>query len=339
MAVRPAPASDLARLVRDLSLDDVLRRESAIARLAIIGAPAIDPAAALARRAAAPPIARVAALQTLAAIRTAKVIEVARDLIGDADDAVAAEALGCLRDWLDAAEPASTAAFDVLAAVVVDRAAPAERRRQAFASLGALPAKVLKPLREALARDVALPILNRATSQARPEMPSLEDLLARGFDGDCGDVETVVKTLGLETRLATIKRAVDAVREREKRSVDAAEQDRWRHVRGVLHHTLAERRSRIALYDLRETLDRTDGPLPVGFLAAASAVGDATCLEPIAHAWMRARKSDRWWREHLADAFRVIVRRDAITRRHETLRRILHRWPDTGVLVAAARKS
>jgi hypothetical protein len=47
---------------------------------------------------------------------------------------------------------------------------------------------------------------------------------------------------------------------------------------------------------------------------------------------------DRWWREHLAEAFRAIVAREALTRRHPALKLILERWPSTGVLVAAAKR-
>src|SRR3990167_8946536 len=45
---------------------------------------------------------------------------------------------------------------------------------------------------------------------------------------------------------------------------------------------LADRGSRLALYDVRETLETVPGPLPVEFLSALTAVGDVSCLEPIA---------------------------------------------------------
>jgi hypothetical protein len=53
---------------------------------------------------------------------------------------------------------------------------------------------------------------------------------------------------------------------------------------------------------------------------------------------VHASDDERWWREHLADAFRAIVKRDDLTRRHPTLRKILERWPAAGVLVAAAKR-
>ena len=79
----------------------------------------------------------------------------------------------------------------------------------------------------------------------------------------------------------------------------------------MLFRSLAARGSRLAVYDLKETLTGMTGPLPVGFLAAAAAVGDADCLEPLAHAWLNAT-DDAWWRAHLTEAFAAIVKREAI---------------------------
>ena len=79
-------------------------------------------------------------------------------------------------------------------------------------------------------------------------------------------------------------------------------------------------------------------PLPVGFLAAAAAVGDEKCLMPLAAAWMAAAPDDRWWRAHLAEAFQAIARREGITRRHPIIKKILTQWPQAGPLVATVRK-
>ena len=102
--------------------------------------------------------------------------------------------------------------------------------------------------------------------------------------------------------------------------------------RAAAHVALASRGSRLALYDLRESLESADAPLPVEFLAALSLVGDASCLEAIAAAYARpaasGRGRDDWWRQHLADAFRAIVAREAITRRHAVMKKIEKRWPD-----------
>ncbi len=98
-------------------------------------------------------------------------------------------------------------------------------------------------------------------------------------------------------------------------------------MRAAAHLALAVRGSRIALYDLRESLTAADARLPVEWLTALAVVGDATCLEPMAAA--HARTADPWWREHVADAFRAIVKREGLTRRHAVIKKIETRWSET----------
>jgi len=95
--------------------------------------------------------------------------------------------------------------------------------------------------------------------------------------------------------------------------------------RAAAHVALADRGSRVALYDLRETIESAREPIPVEFFAAVTAIGDATCLEPMAVAYRRAK--DDWSRRHLADAFRAIVSREKMTRRHATAKKIEKRFP------------
>ena len=45
----------------------------------------------------------------------------------------------------------------------------------------------------------------------------------------------------------------------------------------------------------------------------------------MAHAFVNAK--DTWWRDHLARAFREIVAREKLTRRHGALKKIEKRWP------------
>ena len=113
---------------------------------------------------------------------------------------------------------------------------------------------------------------------------------------------------------------IERVREREA-SAPAARRAEWTRVRGRAHAVLAARGSRIALYDLRESLESMSAaaaPLPVEFLAALSTAGDASCLEAVAAAYARAPPSGPasrkgaggpedhdWWRDRLADAFKT----------------------------------
>jgi len=120
---------------------------------------------------------------------------------------------------------------------------------------------------------------------------------------------------------------VDRIRMREQQEPDARVREEWRAVRGAAHQALAARNSRLALYDLRDSLLAAER-LPVAFLAAIEDVGDATCLETLAAAYDESSRSgDTWWREHLATAFRAIVQREGLTRRHAALKRVLARWP------------
>jgi hypothetical protein len=101
---------------------------------------------------------------------------------------------------------------------------------------------------------------------------------------------------------------------------------------------LAARGSTVALYDLRETIERGE-QAPVEMIAAIAAIGDKTCLEPIAAAYTRlaeqpARQSPEqgapasdWWREHLAVAFRTIAAREKLNERHAVTKRLRARWP------------
>ena len=94
----------------------------------------------------------------------------------------------------------------------------------------------------------------------------------------------------------------------------------------MAHLALARRGSRLAVYDLRESLEKAKDPLPVDALAALSLVGDASCLESIASAHGRSR--DTWWRTHLLELFQTIAKREKLTPRHAVIKRIAAKWPE-----------
>jgi hypothetical protein len=153
--------------------------------------------------------------------------------------------------------------------------------------------------------------LTRAADESLPDDPAaLRRALSRADD----------------VPLPRLLRIVERVREREV-SEPAASRAEWTMARGAAHVALANRGSRIAMYDLRESLERSAAPLPVEFLAALSRIGDASCLEAIAAAHAKARNG--WWRQHLADVFRTIVAREHLTRRHAVVKRIEKRSPQT----------
>jgi hypothetical protein len=102
----------------------------------------------------------------------------------------------------------------------------------------------------------------------------------------------------------------------------------WAAARGAAHLALAQRGSRLGLYDLRDSLAAAHGTLPLEFLNALSLVGDASCLEPIAVAYAKSSATDAVWRRGLQQAFASIVERHRITRRHAVLKKIAQRWPE-----------
>jgi hypothetical protein len=118
------------------------------------------------------------------------------------------------------------------------------------------------------------------------------------------------------------------VRVREGSMSAGPRRDEWRAARGALHQALALRGSRVAVYDLRETIEEAREPLPVSFLAALHVIGDESCVESLAAAYARTPNDDARWRHQLGAAFRAITRREKITRRHATFKRIAARWPD-----------
>ena len=137
--------------------------------------------------------------------------------------------------------------------------------------------------------------------------------------------------------LASLHRLVGVVRARESAERGDARTD-WLVARAAIHLALAARRSTVALYDLRETLEAAKEPLPVGFLAALTGIGDASCLEPLAAAYARAKGPRHdWWRTHLASAFQDIVRREHLTRRHAAVKKVLARWPDAAAALLPRR--
>ena len=138
-------------------------------------------------------------------------------------------------------------------------------------------------------------------------------------------------------RLSELQHLVDHLRAREQREVVPERREEWRAVRGAVHQALAARNSRLALYDLRDSL-LEPGRLPVAFLAALEEIGDATCLETLAAAYeASSRSGDAWWREHVAAAFRAIVFREGLTRRHAAVKRAMTRWPEAAADLMARR--
>ena len=95
--------------------------------------------------------------------------------------------------------------------------------------------------------------------------------------------------------LALVHRIIERVREREA-SEPAGRRPEWLRARAAAHVVLANRRSRLALYDLRESLKATAAPLPVEFLTALSQGKEYHAPEESGdHGW--GRRGRGWGRD------------------------------------------
>lgn len=331
--VRRSPSShDITTLIAALASHVAVERDSAAARLTILGSRAETALTKAAADSATPLPARVGALRTLGAIGGPQVAHTAVSLLSTHDDALSLEAMEVLGGLVRGSGPAASQALDALTGLVLDPMSSTHRRLSALAALDGLPASLLQPLRQALGRDSSAEI--RDALLPSPARRVLDDMVERGLP-DVGTFELALRDDGDATSITTLRKLVDLVRAREGAAAppDAL---RWMTARGQLHQALAARGSRVAVYDLRETLERGAQPLPVGLLAAAAAVGDVTCLEGTATAWLSADTGDPWYRDQLAEVFRAIVTREGVTRQHPTLGRLLTKHPTTAVLVATA---
>lgn len=278
-------------LINALSSEREATRESAIARLTVIGARAVDRLLRLASSSASP-VARAAALTALERIGDRRALGTALTLTGDPSPDVATAAIGVARTFLTG--PQGVEAVDRLTAAALDRSRPPSVRAAAVDALRDLGPKTIAPLLENVSDDPAIRYAEPASMRAR-----LEGMT--------------------RAPLSSLLQLTEEIRERE-RSAPRAERPHWMAARAAVHALLARRGSTIALYDLRETIEQARGPLPSDFLTAAALVGDASCLEPIAAAY--ASTKDLFWKKSLDDAFRSIVKRHHLTRRHAALRKL-----------------
>jgi HEAT repeat protein len=344
VAIRASSSKQIDALVRDLSSPNAVTRDAAVARLTVIGSRAVERLIALAES-HRETTARAEAWRTLEAIGDPRALDPALNALARSiDPAVAAAAAGVARVFIRSARGA--AAVDRLTTVVLDRARPEIVRLAALGALRELEPATLAPVLASLAddpnaavrADVAAEreasyrkrgIFKRATSGKRrgPVDPAamVAEAAERELPDDPNALRAALSQAGDAIPLPLLLRIVERVREREG-AESPARRDEWRLARAAAHQALAGRGSRLALYDLRESLETAKGRLPVEFLAPLALIGDASCLEAIAAAHAAVPR-DEWWRQHLADAFYTIVAREKVTARSAVLKRIAKRWP------------
>ena len=329
------PSADTARLIAELASTDALRRETAIARLSVIGSRAVTRLLTLAADESAPVHARLGALTALETIADPRACATARALATEPDVRVAVAAIGVLGALVLGDDAPADRAFDRLTSLALDASIDSDRRVAACRALEGLPANVVAPILKTLSTESAAPVQAHATRAQAGATQPIDSITDEGLPSDPAVMAAIVREEGPDARVTLLRDLVDRVRERERSITSTEVRAQWMAARGLLHQQLAARNSRLAVYDLRETLAASSDPLPVGFLAAAAAVGDLGCLEPLAASWVAAT-GDRWWRDHLAEAFAAIVKREKITRKHPLMKKLLERTPKAVDLVGLA---
>ena len=320
----------MSRLLDGLAEEGPIR-DAAVARLALIGPRAVTRLiefATTTRRGGE----RGAALRALEAIGDARAVEPAAALIDAADLPTAAAATAILRLFVTSPDAGlSTAAIDRLTAAVLDPARAEPLRLAAMDALRLLPDEETGPLFERLREDPTDAVRARASgssvAQAKVTPLSL-DAIADG--APLGDAEALRNRQPQmrEAAIATLHRLIGRLREQEAAVADPAERARWTAVRAAVHQVLASRGSRVAVYDLREAVEAGDPAMPMGFLAALRAVGDASCLDAIGAAYVKATASGaEWWMGQLRDTLQEVMEREKLTRRHAAVRRLEARYP------------
>ena len=295
------PSSDIDRLIADLHASDSIRRDAAVARLRILGNRALPRLFDLVASHESA-VVRALALDVIEGIDDVRVIDVAFEALRDGDIEIVIAALGVLRRWV--AEETGTRLLDAITAITVDRSRDARVRVAALAALSELPEHLMRPI-----RDQAPP----------PESagPSLEDPV---------QVREWIQAYGAGATLNTLHELVTRTREREHAESSSRLRTEWLQARGRAHHALAKRDSVVALYDLREAFEGATSALPQSFLSTATAIGDASCLEPLARAWAASGK-DLDWKHQLSTTAAAIMRREKLTGRSAAIKKLRANFP------------
>lgn len=335
VVIKASSGKTVDALIADLSSTDDMRRDAAVARLTVIGERAAQRLLTLAADSAAPSEGRIAAFRALDAIGEPRVLDIALVAIGDNTASVAAAAAGVARSFLHT--PKGVDALDRLSETATDRTRPTSVRVAAIQALVALHSSTVQPLLEALQHDPDREVVAAAAGQltdipapthAAPQ--ALMEAAERDLPDDPVSLRENIAVAGATVPVTALHAIVERVRIREG-SESGDVRARWTTARAAAHAALAQRGSRLALYDLRETIESARGPLPVEFMTAVTTIGDATCLEPVAAAYASTTSADQmredWWHRSLRDAFRAIVEREALTKRHATIKRVEKRFP------------
>jgi hypothetical protein len=305
------PAHDVRALLQALGQDGD-RREAAIARLTILGTRVVPQLIAEFSR-TDDRDRQIAVLRVLEATADERTLPLAETAIAAGGD-VAVAAVAVLRELLTrTVRRADVKALDLLLSVARDGTRDRRLRAAAREALEAAP------------QDVRDAVGALGTSED-PKEALWQDALGGHLPDDVRQLRDAITSHAETAPLPELRRLIERMAERERAQKKASAINEWRAARGALHQALALRGSRVALYDLREAFEQGSGALPSSFIGAVTLIGDESCVEPLASAYANAG-ADARWQQQVARAFREVVKRERLTRKHSALRRALGKAP------------
>jgi len=321
---RPAPS--IAALLHDVVDGAPIAREAAVARLAIAG----PRAEGLVIQAldAADPRGQAALLGVLERLTSARALDAGIALLSAVDPTVATAAVAAVRAHLATADPdMASRALDALVTTSLDPDRAEGARLAAIDALGDAGGGAAQALQTRLHDDPSDRIrraVGDAAGAAGIAGPGQIEAIAADPGHDPLAVQRLLGEVGAQGSLSALHQLVLAIAHRERTAASDAERAGWTVALGAAHHALAARGSRLGRLDLRDALERTPPERLGELVAAAAAIGDATCLGPLAAAWTAAEGPTR---ARIEAAFAAIVARDRLTRRHAAVKDVLARWP------------
>jgi HEAT repeat protein len=326
VVIRRSTAREVQQLIADLDRDGAdadMRREAAVARLSVLGTRAVQPLLHRWRECQDPGL-RLAILNALEAIPDSRNVEPIMEGLTSESADVRTAAVRAARQTL--LLDSGTTLLDRLTALSIDAHASAPLRVLALEALAVLPGHTLAPLFERLRNDPAAVVRAHAAAATSAGEAPLDELKRAAEDGLPSESDRLFRAVvetGADAPLSILHRLVERLAESAEGRTKASRRE-WAAVRGAVHLVLARRASRVALYDLREAFTDGQDPPPLDFIAAIEILGDESCLEPLARAYVKAvgrgtRGQDQGWAKALARAFKAILAREARGRRRRTV--------------------
>jgi hypothetical protein len=174
-------------------------------------------------------------------------------------------------------------ALDRLTAIAVNRTRPRPVRLAAIRAIRDLGPSTIAPLLTALGSDPDQAIALAAglgPDAAADPVYLIRDAVEATLPDSPAALRLALTEAGEHLPLPLLQQLVERARFREG-AVSGPIRAEWVALRGTAHKALADRGSRLALYDLKESFESAREALPVDFLGAAAAIGDAACLESV----------------------------------------------------------